>query len=144
MFYGFSVLLFMLALATGLPVIPQLLRMKNSRQNSATTNGLVKLDAGPAGGAMSSILGRSRHPQIFYQTPDGREHSIEVLDNSTFKLYRYKSGDTVTVVYDTKAPWQAYLQKEWNFALRDLWLAGAELFVAIVLWNIGLALKLPV
>ena len=144
MFYGFSVLLFMLALATGLPAIPQLLRMKKNQQNSATTTGLVRLDASPMGGAMSSILGRSRHPQIFYQTPNGKEYSIEVLDNSTFKLYRYKSGDAVLVVYDNNAPWQAYLQKEWNHALRDLWLAGAELLIAIVLWNIGLALKLPV
>ncbi len=144
MLYGFSALFFILSLSTGIPAIPQLLRMRKIKHDSASTTGMVTLDAGSAGGSMSSILGKINYPQIFYRTPNGKEHTIEVIDGSAFKIYRYKSGDTVEVIYDKSSPWLAYVKKEWDNALRDLWLAGGELLVAIILWNIGLSLKLPI
>ena len=145
MFYAFSALLFVLSLATGIPAILQFFRMRKVKPNSAATTGLVKLDVDSSRGMMSSILGKVNHPQIFYQTPDKKEWTIEVIDSSPFNLlYRYKSGELVEVVYDKSAPWLAYVKKEWDSALRDLWLAGGELLIAIILWNIGLALKLPI
>ncbi len=144
MFYGFSVLLFILSLATGIPAIPQLLRMRRIKQNSATTSGLVHLHTASTGGLMTSFLGKVNYPQFLYRTPDEKEHTIEVVDSSAFKFYRYKSGDSVEIVYDKNAPWLAYVKKEWDNALRDLWLAGGELLVSIILWIIGRALKLPI
>jgi hypothetical protein len=142
--YAFSVLLFVLSLATGIPAIPQLLRMQKIKQNSGSTTGLVSLTPSSAGVRMVSFLGNVNHPQIFYRTPDDKEHTIEVIDSSNFKMYRYKSGAAVEVIYDKNAPWLAYVKKEWDNAIRDLWMAGAELLVAIALWNIGLALKVPI
>jgi hypothetical protein len=144
MFYAFSALLFVLSLVTGIPAIPQLLRMRRIKQDSAITTGMVTLDAGPIGWLMTSFLGSVSHPQIFYRTPNEKEFTIEVIDASAFKFRRYKSGDSVEVVYDKNAPWLAYVKKEWDNVLRDLWLAGGELLAAIILWNIGLALKLPI
>jgi uncharacterized protein with PQ loop repeat len=144
MFYAFSALLFVLSLVTGIPAIPQLLRMRRIKQDSAITTGMVTLDAGPIGWLMTSFLGSVSHPQIFYRTPNEKEFTIEVIDASAFKFRRYKSGDSVEVVYDKNTPWLAYVKKEWDNVLRDLWLAGGELLAAIILWNIGLALKLPI
>jgi hypothetical protein len=142
--YAFSALLFVLSLVTGIPAIPQLFRMRKIKQDSASTTGLVTLEAGSIGWLMSSFLGRVSYPQIFYRTANEKEYTIEVIDASAFKIRRYKSGDSVEVVYDKNAPWQAYVKKEWDNALRDLWMAGGELLVSIILWNIGLALNLPV
>lgn len=143
MVYGFSVLLFILGLATGIPAIPQLLRMRKIKQNSASTTGLVTVAPNSAGVRMIAFLGNVNHPQIFYRTPDEKEHTIEIVDSSNFKMYRYKSGESVGVVYNKNFPWEAYVKKEWDHALRDLWTAGGEVLVAVILWNIGLALKLP-
>jgi hypothetical protein len=93
---------------------------------------------------MSSIIGKISYPKISYITPDEKERTIEVIQSSSFQNHRYKSGDTVVVVYDKSAPWQAYLQKEWDYVLRDLWMAGGELLAAAALWTIGLALKIPI
>jgi hypothetical protein len=143
MIYAFSALLFVLSLATGIPAIPQLLRMREIKQNSASTTGLVILDAGSSGGLLSSVLGKVNHPQFLYRTPDKKEYTIEVVDSSAFKFYRYKSGESVEIAYDKNAPWKAYVKKEWDNALRDLWMSGGELLVSIILWNIGRALNLP-
>lgn len=142
--YAFSVLLFILSLVTGIPAIPQLLRMRKIKQNSESTTGLVSLTPSSAGVRMVSFLGNVNYPKIFYRTPDEKEHTIEVIDSNNFKMYRYKSGEVVEVVYDKNTPWLAYVKKEWNNALRDLWMSGGELLISIILWNIGLALKIPI
>ena len=150
MFYGFSVLLFVLSLVTGFPAIRQLLQMRKIKPNGATTTGVVHLDIRPElndsteAGLMSSIMGKISYPQISYKTPDDKERTLEVIQSSSFQNYRYRSGDVVEVVHDINSPWLAYLQKEWDYALRDLWLAVGEILVAIVLWCTGLALKLPI
>jgi hypothetical protein len=149
MIYGIALLLFILGLSTGIPSIPQLLRMREIKKNGSTTTGIVQLNTsahpntGTTTGMMSSILGKVNHPQFLYKTPDEKELTIEVIDSSTFQTYRYKSGETVEIVYDKNAPWLAYVQKEWDHAYRDLWLAGAEILTAAVLLSIGLAFKLP-
>ncbi len=143
MIYGFSFLLFILGLATGIPAIAPLLRMRGIKKDSATTNGLVQVNDNTSGGLLTSFLGKTRYPQILYEAPGGKELSIEVWDNSIYRLYRYKSGESVEVIYDKTAPWLAYPRKEWDNTLRDLWTAGAELLVAVALWNIGIALHLP-
>jgi hypothetical protein len=148
--YAFSVLLFVLSLATGIPAIPQLLRMQKIKQNSATATGAVllgdhsHLNNGTMTGVMSSMLGKVSYVQISYQTPDKKERAIEIIDTVNFGIRRYKSGDSAIVIYDKAIPSLAYVKKEWDSALRDLWLAGGELLIAIILWNIGLALKVPI
>lgn len=149
MIYGIALLLFILGLSTGIPAIPQLLRMREIKKNSSTTTGMVQLNtgahpnAGTTTGMMSSILGKVNHPQFLYRTPNEKELTIEVVDSSTFQAYRYKSGEAVEIIYDKNIPWLAYVQKEWEHAFRDLWLAGAELLVAAALLSIGLVFKLP-
>jgi hypothetical protein len=150
MIYVLSTLLFVLGLVTGLPAIPKFLRMRKIKPNSSSTTGVVRSDIRPnlndstGTGMMSSILGKISHPQISYETPDKKERTIEVVESSSFQIRHYKLGDEVKVVYDKNVPGLAYLQKEWDGALRDLWLAGGELLVAVVLWSIGLFLKLPI
>ena len=148
--YAFSVLLFVLSLVTGIPAIPHFFRMRKLKPNSSTTTGVVYLDIHPElndsteAGLMSSILGKISYPKITYKTPDGKERTLEVIQSSSFQIHRYKSNDLVEVVYDKNSPWLAYVKKEWDNTARDLWLAGGELLVSIILWNIGLALKLPI
>jgi hypothetical protein len=144
MFYAFSALLFVLSLVTGIPAILQFFRMRKIKQNSATATGMVKSDSSSLGWLMSSELGRVSRPTITYQTPEKKELSIEVVDSNAFKIRRYELGETVVVVYNKADPWQAYVEKEYHAVLRDLRMAGGELLVAVLLWNIGLALKLPI
>jgi hypothetical protein len=150
MIYAISALLFVLGLVTGLPAIPQLLRMRKIKQNSATATGAVllgdhsHLNNGTMTGVMSSMLGKVSYVQISYETPDKKERAIEVIETVNFGIRRYKSGDSATVIYDKTIPSLAYVKKEWDKTLSDLWVAGGELLVAIILWNIGLALKLPI
>lgn len=143
MAYGIAALLFILGLATGIPAIAPFLRMRKIKEDSAIATGIVHVNDNPTGGLMTSFLGKTRHPQIVYEDPKGKELSIEVWDNSIYRLYRYKSGEAVQVIYDKTAPWLAYPHKEWDGALRDLWMGGGEVIAAIVIWNIAAALHLP-
>ncbi len=143
MAYGIAALLFILGLATGIPAIAPFLRMRKIKGDSAIATGIVHVNDNPTGGLMTSFLGKTRHPQIVYEDPNGKELSIEVWDNSIYRLYRYKSGEAVQVIYDKSAPWLAYPHKEWDGALRDLWMGGGEVLTAIVIWNVAAALHLP-
>ena len=143
MAYGIAALLFILGLATGIPAIAPFLRMREIKGDSAIATGIVHVNDNPTGGLMTSFLGKTRHPQIVYEDPHGKELSIEVWDNSIYRLYRYKSGEAVQVIYDKSAPWLAYPHKEWDGALRDLWMGGGEVLTAIVIWNVAVALHLP-
>jgi hypothetical protein len=144
MFYAFSTLLFVLSLVTGIPAILQFLRMRKIKQNSATATGMVKSDSSSLGWLMSSELGGVSRPRIIYQTAEKKDLSIEVVDSNAFKIRRYELGETVKVIYNKSDPWQAYVEKEYYMILRDLKMAGGELLVAVLLWSIGLALKLPI
>lgn len=143
MAYGIAALLFILGLATGIPAIAPFLRMRKIKGDSAIATGIVHVNDNPTGGLMTSFLGKTRHPQIVYEDPNGKELSIEVWDNSIYRLYRYKSGEAVQVIYDKSTPWLAYPHKEWDGALRDLWMGGGEVLTAIVIWNVAVALNLP-
>jgi hypothetical protein len=143
MIYGIALLVGILGLVTVIPAIPQLLRMRKIKQNSASTTGLVSLAPNTSGVRMAAFLGSVNHPQIFYRTPDGKELTLEVVDSSNFKLFRYKSGEAVGVVYDKNYPWEAYVTKEWDNALRDLWMGSGEVVAALALWYIGVAFNLP-
>jgi hypothetical protein len=149
MAYAFSALLFILGLATGIPAILQFLRMRKIKQNSATTAGAVllgdrpHLNDGEMTGVMSSILGKVSYVQISYQTPDNKERAIEIIETVNFGIRRYKSGDSAIVIYDKAIPSFAYVKKEWDKTLRDLWMAGGELLIATILWYVGHALNLP-
>jgi hypothetical protein len=142
--YAFAALLFLLSLATGIPAIPHFLRMRKIKQNRTATTGLVHLEGSSPGGLQTSFLGKVNYPQIFFRTPDDKEYIFEIVDSSNFKMYRYKSGESIDVVYDKNAPSFAYAKREWDNAVRDLWMCGTELLAAIILWNIGLALKIPI
>jgi hypothetical protein len=143
MIYSIALLLFILGLVTVIPAIPQFLRMRKIRQNSVSTSGLVSLTQNSAGIRMAAFLGNVNYPQIFYRTLDGKEYNIEVVDSSNFNKYRYQSGESVGVVYNKSFPGEAYVTKEWDNALRDLWMGGGEVLVAIILWRIGIAFNLP-
>lgn len=148
--YAISALLFVLSLVTGIPAILQFLRMRKIKQDSATATGAVllgdrpHLNDGTMTGVMSSMLGKVSYVQISYQTPDKKERAIEIIESVNFGIRRYKSGDSAIVIYDKAIPSLAYVKKEWDKTLRDLWVAGGELLAAIILWNIGLALNLPI
>ena len=143
MIYAIALLLFILGLVSVIPAIPQFLRMQKIKQNSLTTTGLVSLTPNSAGVRMAAFLGNTNHPQISYRTLDEKEYSIEIVDSSNFNKYRYESGESVKVVYNKKSPSEAYLTKEWNAILRDLWVGGGELLVSLVLLYIGIAFNLP-
>lgn len=143
MIYGIALLLFILGLVSVIPAIPQFLRMRKIKQNSLSTTGFVLLTPNSAGVRMAAFLGNINYPKINYRTPDEKEYSIEVVDSSNFNKYRYESGELVQVVYNKKFPWEAYVTKEWNNALRDLWMGSGELVVSLALLYIGIVFHLP-
>ena len=138
MIYAFSVLFFILGLATGIPAIILFRRMENVRKDSSTVSGVVR----STGNYPGFLFGRSVRPLVAFHVQD-TEHLVEMTDNSGFFNPRYEAGKTVKVVYNKEAPWKAYLTNEWNFTRRDLWTAAGEIVFAAVLWGVGIYFGLP-
>ncbi|MBI3169327.1 MAG: hypothetical protein HYZ22_12660 [Chloroflexi bacterium] len=143
MLYVYSVLLFALGLATGIPAILLFRRMENIRKHSSTTFGVVRSAGESREWNFLGEVGRSARPLVAFRVQD-TEHLVEMTDSSGFMNRRYETGVTVEVVYQKETPWKAYLQKEWQIARRDLWIAAAELVAAAVLWGVGVYLGIPV
>lgn len=142
MFYGFSVLFFVLSLVTGLPALFRLSKMEKIRKNSASTFGAVRAADSDLGWLMTGAMGRVTHPLIEFQV-NGQKHIIQVNDNRGFLAPRYDAGDSLEVIYDKDTPWKAYIQQEWRIARADSLKSVVEFILAIVLWETGLSLGMP-
>lgn len=142
MFYGFSVLFFALSLVTGLPALFRLSKMEKIRKNSASTFGAVRAADSDLGWLMTGAVGRVTHPLIEFQV-NGQKHIIQVNDNRGFLAPRYDAGDSLEVIYDKDTPWKAYIQQEWRIARADSLKSVVEFILAIVLWETGVSLGMP-
>ena len=142
MFYGFSVLFFVLSLVTGLPALLRLSKMEKIRKNSASTFGAVRAADSDLGWLMTGAVGRVTHPLIEFQV-NGQKHIIQVNDNRGFLAPRYDAGDSLEVIYDKDTPWKAYIQQEWRIARADSLKSVVEIILAIVLWETGVSLGMP-
>lgn len=141
--YAFSALFFILGLATGIPALLQWLRMETIKRSSATTSGVVRtVGRSNIGWNFLGEVGRSARPLVAFHVGD-KEFEVEMTDNSGFMNRRYDTGNTVEVVYQKDEPWKAFLTSEWTFTRRDLWIALGEIALAVVLWVIGVYLKIP-
>ena len=142
MFYGFSVLFFVLSLVTGLPALFRLSKMEKIRKNSASTFGAVRAADSDLGWLMTGAMGRVTHPLIEFQV-NGQKHIIQVNDNRGFLAPRYDAGDSLEVIYDKDTPWKAYIQQEWRIARADSLKSVLEIILAIILWETGVSLGMP-
>lgn len=143
MIYSISFLIFLLALSTGIPAILQWRRMEAIRRSSGTTSGVVRMvGRSNLGWNFLGEIGRSARPLVAFNVQD-KEFEVEMTDTSGFMNRRYEAGNTVQVVYSQESPWKAYLTSEWNFTRRDMWIAAGEIILAIVLWETGVYLGLP-
>ena len=142
MFYGFSVLFFVLSLVTGFPALLRLSKMEKIRKNGSSTFGAVRAADSDLGWLMTGAMGRVTHPLIEFQV-NGQKHIIQVNDNRGFLAPRYDAGDSLEVIYDKDAPWKAYIQQEWRIALLDLSKSVVEIILAVVLWETGVSLGMP-
>lgn len=142
MFYGFAVLFFVLSLTTGFPALLRLSKMEKIRKNSSSTFGAVRAADSDLGWLMTGAVGRVTHPLIEFQV-NGQKHIIQVNDNRGFLAPRYDAGDSLEVIYDKDTPWKAYIQQEWRIARADWLKSVVEFILAIVLWETGVSLGMP-
>jgi hypothetical protein len=140
MIFGFSLLIFLLALVTGIPAARGLLRMREINQHRAETGGTVTSSKSATGWLWTASYGNQDRPLVMYQTPKGEEMVLQIVTSSILPQRRYEPGQAVTVVYDTSMPGSAYVKDEWQVAVRDAWLAAGALFVAVVLLVAGILL----
>ena len=142
MIFGFSLLIFLLALVTGIPSIRALLRMREINQHRAETGGTVTSSKSATGWLWTSSYGNQDRPLVTYRIPKGEEMVLQIVTSSILPQRRYEPGQAVTVVYDSKMPGSAYVKDEWQVAVRDAWLAGAALTISIILLIVGILLTL--
>lgn len=142
--YAFAALFFILGLVTGIPAFFQWRRMETIKRSSATTSGVVRtVGRSNIGWNFLGEVGRSARPLVAFRVED-KEYEVEMTDNSGFMNRRYETGNTVEVVYHMDEPWKAYLTSEWTFTRRDLWVAAGEIVLAVVLWETGVYLGIPI
>lgn len=141
--YAFAALFFILALTTGIPALLQLRRMEAIKRTSETTSGVVRtVGRSNIGWNFLGEIGRSARPLVAFRVED-KEYEVEMTDTSGFMNRRYDAGNTVEVNYHKEEPWKAYLTSEWTFTRRDLWIAAGEIVLAIMLWQTGVFLGIP-
>lgn len=141
--YAFAALFFILGLVTGIPAVLQWRRMETIKRSSETTFGVVRtVGRSNIGWNFLGEVGRSARPLVAFRVGD-KEYEVEMTDNSGFLNRRYDAGNTVEVVYEKEAPWKAYLTLERALTRRDLWIAAGEIFLAVVLWIVGVRLGIP-
>lgn len=150
MIYNFSLLLTVLGMVVGIPALRRLLRMLTIRKNSGTTTGSVvstKSAMNSAGWLMgmvsaSEMVNHDR-PLVTYQSPEGKEMSIEVVPSNFLSRRKYRVGEPVEVAYDLSEPWHAYLVREWRATLRELGIGTVAFLVGVILWILGRIYNLP-
>ena len=141
--YAFAALFFILALTTAIPAFLQWRRMETIKRSSATTSGVVRtIGRSNIGWNFLGEVGRSARPLVAFRVGD-KEYEVEMTDTSGFMNRRYDAGNTVEVVYRKDEPWKAYLTSEWTFTRRDLWIAAGEIVLALVFWETGVYLGIP-
>lgn len=150
MIYGLSLLLLALGLVVGIPAVRRLVNMFAIKKNSGMTTGNIVTtksaisSAGWLFGAISaSEIVNHERPLVTYQTSQGREMSVEVIPSNFLSSQKYMTGEVVEVAYDLSEPWHAYLIREWNATLREIWISTGILVIAIILWIVGYAYDLP-
>lgn len=150
MIYGLSLLLLALGLVVGIPAVRRLVNMFAIKKNSGMTTGNIVTtksaisSAGWLFGAISaSEIVNHERPLVTYQTSQDREMSVEVIPSNFLSSQKYMTGEVVEVAYDLSEPWHAYLIREWNATLREIWISTGILVIAIILWIVGYAYDLP-
>lgn len=95
------------------------------------------------GSVSASEFVNHERPLITYESPDGKELSIEVIPSNFLSRRKYIVGESVEVAYDPFEPWRAYVVREWRAAIRDFSIGTILSIVAIVLWILGRIYNLP-
>jgi hypothetical protein len=80
---------------------------------------------------------------VAYQSPPGKEMSIEVVPSNFLSRRKYTAGEAVEVRYDLSEPWRAYLIREWRATAREVGLGAALSIGAVILWIVGRVYNLP-
>ncbi len=150
MIYGIALLLFILGLVIDIPAVRRLAHMFAIRKNSRLTTGNVastKSAINTAGwlfGAISaSEVVNHERPLVTYQPSQGKEMSVEVIPSNFLSRQKYTAGEAVEVAYDASQPWRAYVIREWNATLHEIWISTGILVIAIILWIVGQAYNMP-
>ncbi len=150
MIYGIALLLLILGLVIDIPAMRRLAHMFAIKKNSKLTTGNVATTksaistAGWLFGAISaSEVVNHERPLVTYQTSQGKEMSVEVIPSNFLSRQKYTTGEAVAVAFDTSQPWRAYVVREWDATLRELWIGAGILALAIVLWIVGQAYNMP-
>ncbi len=150
MIYGISLLLLILGLVVGVPAIRRFASMLAIKKKSGKTVGNVasRESAINTGGwllgavSASEVVNHER-PLVTYQAPAGKEMSVEVIPSNFLSRRKYTTGETVEVAYDLSEPWHAYVTREWNATLREIWIGIGILVIAAILWIVGYVYHLP-
>jgi hypothetical protein len=150
MIYGISMLLFVLGLAVTIPALRKIMYMYTIRKNSVSTTGNVLSTSSAMNSAgwlmgMVSASEMVNHQRLLvaYQSPQGKEMSIEVVPSNFLSRRKYTAGEAVEVRYDLSEPWRAYLIREWRATAREVGLGAALSIGAVILWIVGRVYNLP-
>ena len=150
MIYSLSLLLLVLGLVVGVPAFRKVISMLEITKNSGTAQGKVvstKSAMNTAGWLMGMVsaseMVNHERPLVTYQSPQGREMSVEVIPSNFLSRRRYTVGESVEVAYDLSEPWRAYLLREWRATFRELWIGAAMSMVGVILWIVGRVYNLP-
>jgi hypothetical protein len=95
------------------------------------------------GGITANEMVNHQRPLVTYQSPQGKEMSVEVVPSNFLSRRKYQAGEAVGVVYDLSEPWRAYLAREWTASARDLGIGTALSVVAAIMWIVGRAYNMP-
>jgi hypothetical protein len=82
--------------------------------------------AGPFGGTAYRTI-------IHYKPHAAQEpYQIYIRDHNLLMTKTYSRGDTVEVVYDSRAPYLSYPKLEWQSTIKDFWSSAFCLLLAAV------------
>ncbi len=143
MIYALSLVLGLYGLATGIPALRHLLRMRDINRNCAVTTGEARSVRRKLGAMLAWGIGEGKQFSVFYLSPTGKELVLEVIVSGFYLHPSYSGNQGVEVVYDKDSPGRAYTKPEWEMCLRELLFASLALIAAIALWGIGKAFNLP-
>ena len=150
MIYGFSLLLLVLGLLVGVPAWRKIMYMFRIKKNSGKTLGKVvstQSAMNTAGWLMGEVsaseIVNHQRPLVTYQSPQGREMSVEVIPSNFLSRRKYQAGESVEVAYDLAEPWRAYVVREWTATNRELGIGAVMSIVGVALWIVGRVYNLP-
>ena len=124
-----------------------MLRIKNNSGrtmgNVASTSSAMNTAGWLMGGASAHEIVNHQRPLVTYQSPQGKEMSIDVIPSNFLSRRKYQVGESVEVAYDVSEPWRAYVVREWTATNRDLWIGAVISILGVALWMIGRVYNLP-